>query len=69
MTEATYFSAGIKYEQVIPEGSSWANTIIVMNTIIKQNGIKYNNGIITLEAGKTYRVTAQLGFQGDYHRI
>jgi len=67
MTEAAYFSAGIEYQQDIPEGSTWANQIIKMNNVVNKNGIEYDTdtGIITLEKGQTYRVTSQLGIDGN----
>ena len=53
----------------IPSGSTWANKIISMD-YVEQHGIMYDidAGVFTLEAGVTYRITAQLGFEGDYYR-
>lgn len=45
--------------------STWANAAVIMNRILVNSGITYNSttGIVTLEGGVTYRITAQLGWQ------
>jgi hypothetical protein len=65
-----YLSARIKHSQEIPDGSTWANKIINMNNVENQEGIEYSidSGAIRLEGGKTYRITAQFGIDGEYYR-
>jgi len=47
--------------------STWANAAVVLNRVLVNSGITYNSttGIVTLEGGITYRVTAQLGWQSS----
>jgi hypothetical protein len=65
-----YLSAGIKHSQEIPDGSTWALKIISMNKIVNHNDMTYDidPGIIRLEGGKAYRITAQLGITGEVKR-
>jgi hypothetical protein len=60
---ARYLSAGRTTNQTIASGS-WANLFPVMNTVFANNGITYSagTGIFTLDAGVSYRITAQLNF-------
>jgi hypothetical protein len=62
---ARYLSAGRSTNQT-SGGGSWSNIVIIMNSVRENSGITYNSttGVFTLEAGITYRITAQLGFQG-----
>ena len=58
-----YLSVGRTTDQTRP-GSSWANAAVIMDRILVNSGITYNSttGVVTLEGGITYRVTAQLGW-------
>ena len=60
-----YLSAIRSTNQKITEGF-WGNINIIMNSVRESAGITYNSttGIITLEGGVTYRITAQLAFSG-----
>jgi len=63
---AVYLSARRTTKQIIMSGS-WAGRNIVMDSIQESYGISYDttDGSFTLEGGVTYRVTAQLGWQGS----
>jgi len=45
-------------------GGTWANAAVILDRVLVNSGITYNSttGIVTLEGGITYRVTAQLGW-------
>jgi hypothetical protein len=60
---AAYLSARLSEDQTIDNGT-WGGRTVVMKSIEGQ-GIPYDNtsGIFTLEAGKLYRITAQLGWR------
>jgi len=45
-------------------GGTWANAAIILDRVLANSGITYNSttGVVTLEGGITYRVTAQMGW-------
>ena len=59
---ARYLAAGRSNNQT--SGGSWSNVNVIMDSVRESAGITYNSttGVITLEGGVTYRVTAQLGW-------
>jgi cytoskeletal protein CcmA (bactofilin family) len=66
---AIFLSGRRSVRQTINTGT-WAGRNIIMDSIQESFGISYdtNDGSFTLEGGVTYRVTAQLGWQGtDSH--
>jgi hypothetical protein len=62
--DITYLAAGRLTDQTITSGT-WAGKIIVMD-VRESNGIIHvrNSGVYVLEEGRTYRITAQLGWKG-----
>jgi hypothetical protein len=65
-TRAVYVSATRLTKQTT-SSDTWANEIVIMNSVLESHGIEYNanTGICTLNGGVTYRITAQLGWQGS----
>jgi hypothetical protein len=63
---ARYLSAGRSSNQTIGSGT-WSNVNVIMNSVSESSGITYNSttGVITLEGGVTYRITAQLGWSAS----
>jgi len=63
---AKYLSAGRSSNQTIGSGT-WSNINVIMNSVSESSGITYNSttGVITLEGGVTYRITAQLGWSAS----
>jgi hypothetical protein len=61
-----FLSAGRSNNQTITSGT-WSNVNVIMNFVRESSGITYNSttGVFTLEAGITYRVTAQAAFQAS----
>ena len=59
-----FLSARRTTNQTIPGGHTWNNVCIIMNSS-EGTGIAYdeNTGIFALEGAKTYRITAQLGWE------
>jgi hypothetical protein len=46
-----------------PPITSWKSSLIRFDDVTFQNGIDYDQGNFTLNCGKTYRITAQLGWE------
>jgi hypothetical protein len=46
---------------------SWKDVIVVMDSVVENNNIPYNaaTGVFTLQAGVTYRITAQLAWEAS----
>ena len=63
---AIYLSAVRSNNQTIGSGN-WGNVNVIMNSVRESSGITYNSttGVITLEGGVTYRITAQLGWSAS----
>jgi hypothetical protein len=59
-----YLSAKCDSPRKITSGT-WSNRVIIMNNIQQAKGIEYDtvNGIIRLDMNKTWRITAQLGWE------
>jgi hypothetical protein len=60
---ARYLAAVRSTNQTIGSGN-WGNVNVIMNSVRESAGITYNTstGVITLEGGVTYRITAQMGW-------
>ena len=50
--------------QTLPSTSrTWKSVPIIFDDVIFKSGVEYKDGFFTLEEGKSYRITAQLGWE------
>jgi hypothetical protein len=66
MAPSVYLAANRTTQQTIPSKETWGDKFVIMNDH-QGVGIQYDNntGSFTLEKDKTYRITAQLGWEAN----